>query len=61
MPGVMVTPPDGGEGLGPGIAQARQKNGGCTALPGEKWPVVGRSQTDFYYICIMRSLSAKQR
>lgn len=36
-----MTPPDGGEGLGPGIAQALQKNGPCKALPGDKWPVVG--------------------
>lgn len=56
-----MTPPDGGEGLGPGIAQAQQKNGCCEALPGDKWPVVGRSKTNFHYICIMQSLTSKQR
>lgn len=56
-----MTPPDGVEGLGPGIAQARQKNGRCEARPGDKWPVVGRSQTKFHYICIMQGLSSKQR
>ena len=41
-----MTPPDGGEGLGPGIAQALQKNGPCKALPGDKSELVIKTKDD---------------
>lgn len=56
-----MTPPDGGEGLGPGIAQAWQKNGCCKALLGDKWPVVGQSKSNLHYIGVTWSFTSKQR
>lgn len=55
-----MTPTDGGEGLGPGIAQAWQKNEPYKAIEGDKWAVVGSLETKFLCIYVILSLSAEQ-